>query len=283
MPLRLLPVNHFDGAVISGASAFSTLPLTNLQSNVRDKVWRSVNLEPQVIVGHWNGNVRTVSAFQVWVARGRSSLIGSKWRLELFQDASLVTLAYDSGTVDYFTFSGDPWGSFSWGASPWGAAQDDRTARLAPLCRYFSAVNASSFRITVTNGGAVDTPYFEASRIWLADAVTAPYNARFGAAPIWDGSSTNDRPVGGSLRRRVGERWRALPIETMFASEADRAAWSDLTYVFDQATEVVISLFPGEGSRRERDFTVMGSLKLLNPMVFQNRNFHTLQLSMVES
>lgn len=284
MALKILPVNFFDQAAISVTpAAVSTLPVTALQSNIRDAVWRSPNLEQQVISGTWSGEARPVNAWGLWPATGAASLIGARVRVQLFSDTAYASQVYDSGTLDFFDFSGTGWGDFDWGVHPWGAAEDDRTARLAPLTRYFTEVSASSFKVTVTNGGAVDKPYFEARRFWLAQAVSAPFNARPGAAPAWRSAAKHSRTDGAVLRRKPGGRWRELRFDTKFITEADRRAWSDLSYACPPDVEIVISLFPGEQTRRERDFTVLGSLEVLNPMVFNTTTEHTLQLSVVES
>lgn len=280
MALRILPVNVFDEATISvSPAAVSTLPVTNLQSNIRDRVWRSTDLSTQVISGSWGGNARPISAWGIWPG----SLMGAKVVVRLFSDTAFTSEVYNSGTLDAFTFGGIGWGSFAWGATPWGVEASDRTCRLAPLVKYFTEVTAASFTITILTSGGMDTPYFEARRFWFAQYVDAPYNAEFGAAPAWRSSSEHQRTIGGSLRRLRRARWRELRFETVFATETDRATWSDLSYVSDPANEIVLSLFPAEASRRERDFTVMGSLEVLNPMAFENVNFHRLQLAIVES
>ena len=284
MPIRLIPVNHFDGAAIAvSPAAVATLPVTALQTYDREQLWRSPNLEPQVITGHWNGNVRVVDHVSVWPSAQASSLIGSRWRFEFFRDADWIAGIYDTGTLDYFAFSGSAFGSAGYGVEPYGVDPTDRTARIAPLLRYFTAVNAGSFRITVTNGGAVDTPYFEARRIWMGQSVVAPRNANFGAAPQWLTNSELRRTIGGSAQRLARARWRGLRVDTRVFNEADRATWSDLLAVCTPEKEIILTCFPGEGARRERDFTVMGSFETLNPMPFMNRNYHTLQLAIVES
>lgn len=285
MGLYLLPVNFFaevTDLAVSPAAASSSYSEANLQLISRD-VWRSVNLSSHVFTGAWGGNMRVISAFGVWPSGSVSSLIGSSWRLELFQDAAATVSLFDQ-TYAFFTPAGSVWGSFSWGATPWGVEDGDRTARLAPMVKYFSAVNASAFRITVTDLHYVDTPYFEARRIWLANYVQAPFNATYGAAPEWASGSTQRRTIGGALRRNARARWRALRFETMFNSEADRAVWSDLMYACDPSNEIVISLFPTDTNPRlVRDYTVMGSLEVINPHVFDSVNYHTLKLAIVES
>lgn len=284
MTFRIVPVNAIDDATLAVTpAAVSTLPATNLQSNVRSNLWRSPNLDPQTITFNWAGNVRRVSHFSLWPSAQASALIGATVRLELFSDLAMATGVYDQ-TWDFFSFTGAAWGVDAWGVFRWGVADDDRTARLAPLSKWFSAVNASAGRITIANGGAVDTPYFEARRIVLGEYQEAPYNALVGAAPQWKSNSEHQRTVGGSLRRLRRARWRELRFETVFSTDADRAKWSDIVQACDPGQEVVISLFPGDADERfERDFTVLGSLEALNPIVFENYQFHRAQFAFTES
>lgn len=284
MTFRIVPVNDFDSATIAvSPSAVSTLPVTNLQSNIRDRLWRSPNLEPQVITGNWAGNVRRVSHFSLWPSAQASSLIGARVRLEIFSDLAMATSVLDQ-TWDFFTFTGAAWGVDAWGVFRWGVADDDRTARLAPLSKWFTAVNASAFRITISNGGAVDKPYFEARRVVLGEYQQAPYNAQYGAQPQWRSNAEQQRSLGGVLRRLRRGRWRELRFDAVFSSDADRAKWSDIVQACDPATEVLISLFPGNASERlERDFTVLGSLETLNPLVWENYQFHRAQFAFTES
>lgn len=285
MSLRIVPVNFFDEvedlAVTSEASA--SLAIENLQSNVRGDVWRSTNLNSQVITGTFGNNARQISHLSIWPADG-SSLIGAQVAVRMWSDVAQTTLTRNVAATNFFTPTGDNYNEFLWGIQSWGVDNDDRTARLAPFVTWFTPIAVSAFEITITNAGAVDTSYFEARRIWLGDYVEAPYNAALGAAPAWRSSSEHRRTVGGSLRRNARARWRELRFETVFASEADRSAWADISYTCDPAEEIVISLFPGHATPKvERDFTVMGSLETLNPMVYENVDFHRLQLAIVES
>lgn len=288
MTLRIVPVNFLDSTHCSDLAvspvAETNFPITNLQSNVRDRVWRATSLNAQTITGTFGGNCRQISHLSIWPADG-SSLIGAQVAVRMWSDVAQTTLVRNVAATKFFTPTGQNYGEFLWGVHPWGVAAGDRTARLAPFVTWFTPIAVSAFEITITNGGAVDTPYFEARRIWLGDYVQAPYNARPGAAPKWDSSSSHERtPLGGSLRRRAGASWRELSFQTIFRTEADRSAWSDLLRVCDPAKEIVVSLFPTDASeKRRRDFTLMGSLTALNPMVFSNLDLHTLQLNLVES
>lgn len=284
MTFRIVPVNAIDDATLSvSPAAVTTLPVTNLQSNIRDRLWRSTSLASQVIEGNWAGNVRRLSHFSLWPSGQASSLIGANVRLQIYSDLAMSSSVYDQ-TWAFFTPTGPGWGDDPWGAFEWGVAYDDRTARLAPLSKWFTAVNASAFRLTISNGGAVDTEYFEARRIVLGEYQQAPYNGLTGMAPQWRSNSEGQRTVGGSLRRLSRAKWRELRFDTVIQTDAERAQWSDIMHACDPSSEVVISIFPANASERlERDFTVLGSLEALNPIVWENYEFHRLQLAFTES
>lgn len=282
MALRILPENHFDVATVTVTPvAVAAAPVTNLQSNIRDRYWRSPNLNPQVIEGNWGGNGRVISAMAI--RGGSRGLMGMRGRLEIFGDLAKTTTVHDSGVVDFFTFGGPGYGLFAYGGGPYGLDSTDKTAHLALFALYFAGVVGFAFRLTLYNGGAIDTSYMELSRIWLADYVDAPFNPQFGAAPQWRPASQVRRTVGGTLRRLARPRTREMRFTIELDSEVARYTWSDLMYLADPSVEIVLSVFAGEGSRRERDFTVMGSLETLNAMAFQGHDYHELPLAILES
>ena len=200
MSLRIVPVNFIDAEHCSDLSvtseASASFAVENLQSNVRDRVWRSTSLATQFISGSFGGNARQISHVSIWPADG-SSLIGAKITVQLWSDVGMTTTVKNISAVDFFTPTGEVYNTFLWGIQSWGVDNADRTARLAPYSVWFAPVAASAFQITIQNGGAVDTPYFEARRIVLGDYVQAPYNAAYGAAPQWKPGSSHRRTVGG--------------------------------------------------------------------------------------
>lgn len=283
--LRILPKNFFDDAVNLAATseASASLVVANLQSLLRDDVWRSTSLSAQTISWDWGGETRQVSATGLFPSKLGPSMIGSQVRLRYWSDQAKTTNVYDQ-TYDFFTPTGALYNVFPWGSTPWNTEAGDHTARLAPLIKFFTSFVAAAGQIDITNLGAVDTNYFEMSRIWVADYVEAPYNAATGAAPAWKPTSQLQRgKKSGSLHRQINAIFRELRFSTILDSEAERAAWSDLMYLCD-LNEIVISLFPGDASaRKERDFTVMGSFEVLNPLIFRSVDVHDLQLAILES
>lgn len=281
---RIVPVNYFDSdhaTITVSRAAPATYPITNLQSDVSSDIWMSENDLETTISGTFNGGARQISHFSVWPAPP-DSLIGCLVHLRMWSDTAQTTLVLDQ-VYDFFTPSGGNWGTFLWGIQNWGVDNADRTARLAPLVKWFTAVAVSAFEVTFVRTGALDVHYFAARRIVLGDYVEAATNASMGCSVGFQTSSIQRRnPISGTLRRRSLARWRGMSFEMVFESEAERAAWNDLVYVAEPAREIVFSLFQ-ESTQRDRDTTILGSLVNMNPIVFQNINFNKLQLAIVES
>lgn len=288
MGARLVAFNFIDAEHVSDLAvspvAATNYPITNLQNDVSADTWRSTSLASQEITGSYGGNARRISVWGIFPGRGTACLLGAQVRVQLYSDAARATQVYDSGTLDVFTPTGVVWGTFPWGSHPWSVEHGHHQVRLTPLVRWFTAVDVGSFKITITNGGAVDTTYFEAGRFLLGDYVQAPFNAMLGAAPSWVTNSENRRTYGGTSRRNRRARWRSLRCEIALNTEATRAAWFALCYAADPGTEILFSLFQSDdGARLDHDFTVLGSLNVLNPIVWSDVNFHRLQLEIEES
>lgn len=278
--MRIIPANWLDECADLAVTpaAVTAFPITNLQLTKRDRLWRSPNLDPQTITGTFAGGPRPVNAWAIFPGDG--NLVGAKVRVVLSAAGATV---YDSGTLDAFTFSGTGWGSFPWGGHPWGVETADRSFRRAPLARYITEVYPDSFSVTITNGGAMDEPAFEADRLTFGQSVLAPYTARTGLAPVTMDPSEHQRSPGAVLRVREVAGFREVTFDTVFESEADRFAWSEIMGYIGVRREIVLSLLPDDATTKGRDLTYRGYLKAVNPLAFTDSNFHTLQLSLTES
>jgi hypothetical protein len=89
----------------------------------------------------------------------------------------------------------------------------DRTARLAPLVKWFTAVAVSAYEITFIRTGALEVHYFAARRIWLGDYVAAAVNA---SAGLTAGFMTGLQPSPQSDQRHAApQAWRALARDAL--------------------------------------------------------------------
>lgn len=280
MALRILPVNFFDrvaGGDLTVTTELATMPVTNLQSNVRDRVWRSSSDALHTIQGDWGGATYPINC---WGLFGPAAMAGAVVGVHLFDDVGATSLIYDSGSVAWPALSASGWGDYAFGGEPWTGAAENQ----APLVQYLDATyQAKSFKIFLLDV-TLATSYFQLSRVWLAQFVDAPRAPAANSLSLgWTSKSELRRSVGGTLRRLARSPRRELRCDLALTSEADRAAWMDLLYACDPGNEIVVSVYPGEGTRRERDHTIMGSLEVLNPIALENHNLHKVRLAVVES
>jgi len=257
--LRVCGVNHIDGTAVlqSGVGGVSgdVLPVANIKTTARDKVFRSQNfgLGQCVIQGHWGGDGRKAS----FAALFRHNLHGAKWQIILYSDANYTTQVYNSGAVDVYTCIA--LGSFEWGVDPLGTTLADVYATDAPAVLYFPAVSCGSFQIFIQQAGAAG-PYAQITRAWLGNAFEATYNPEYGSGFGFASASVQTRTEGGSLRTRRAALWRVLELDLQWIVDSERPVWSDLVRGLDLGGDLFVSVYPALGGRDERDNTVAAKM-----------------------
>jgi hypothetical protein len=257
--VRIVPINYVDTATSVAATSEATrFPVTNLQSNIRDRSWRSSNQSAQTITGTFPFiTARTFSAWGLWPG---AFLYGNFVQMKIWDGTDPI---FDSG-LDAFT---RPSGIGDWLASNAFGTANYTNAGLASLAahvEYFTPVASSqagpTFELTVQHGGSPNGAYFEARRLWVGEYVDAPFPADASSFTWrWITTSRASRAFGGSLRRLVGSKVRAFRFDTLLDSEADRQTWANLLYFCEPGKEVVISLFQTVAKQHE-DFTILGSV-----------------------
>lgn len=242
-------------------SAASTLPITNVQSTPRDRVYRSTSNHTVTITGTWGGAGRRPNCFGMFRHNGH----GGQVRVQLYSDTALSASIYDSGTVDIFTLV--TLGSMDWGIDPLGLSSTDVLGNRAPYILFFtaSATAALGYKITLTNCSAA---YWEIGRIWLGTYLEFTYNASMvELAPRENTDSVRAR--GGSNRSRLGESWREMALEFDYITTTQRPYVLDAVTQAGTGRDLVLSFFPGAGGRDERDYTINGKFASLDSLKWQ--------------
>jgi hypothetical protein len=75
-----------------------------------------------------------------------------------------------------------------------------------------------------------------------------------------------NRSRGGSLRTNVGPAWRTMTMDLPRVPEASRAGWIDTMQQVRTGRDFVLSMFPEEATRRERDHTLNCKMSTLDPL-----------------
>lgn len=235
--LRIGYLNYADLATITADPvATTTGPVTYLQSDARGDIFLASSAASQAIKGTWGGTSYTVSQLTLW----RHNLVYSDTiRLELFSDAAWTTPVYNpAASAAYVSGLFDNWG--------WAFSN-----------RYFAATACKSFKITVAASAAA----FQCSRLYLGPYTEAPINPEYGAVFGIETNARQSRSEGGSLRSIVKADWRTAMFDMLTRTEADRAAWMEISRYCGISKSFVASLYPEVGGTEERDHTLFSKFE----------------------
>lgn len=236
--LRIGYLNYADSATITADPvATTTGPVTYLQSDARGDIFLASSAASQDIKGTWGGTSYTVSQLCLW----RHNLVYTDTiRLILYPNADWTgTPTYDSTAVAAYAS-----GLFT----AWGWAFSNR---------YFTPAACKSFKVTVAASAAA----LQCSRLYLGPYTEAPINPEYGAVFGIETNARQSRSEGGSLRSIVKADWRTAMFDMLVRTEADRAAWMEISRYCGISKSFVASLYPEVGGTEERDHTLFAKFE----------------------
>lgn len=273
---RFCPENYIDdvdsGDLTVTPAMETDYPITNVQDIGRDRLARWPSILDAVthrVSGHWNGNGRRINSFFIF----NHLLRGSTVQLVLKRNGSTV---YDSGAVTVVA----PLvalGSKDWGIAGLGLETSEPLGAECGHSQFFTETACDAFEITFTK---CQGHYRQFGRLYLGKYVEAPYNPENGMS---FGPASNEelqRLLGGSFRTRAGARWNELVANMIYADAATIAAWRDLLRLCTNR-DLAVSLFPGEGGRKERDHIFNGK-RVLNPFQYSDIDIARTTLRIME-
>lgn len=255
MPTNLIvvPRNFFAEGTVAASSEDASFPISNTQNYVRDDAWRSAVTTTTTVTVTWS-RAKKVSFF----AMDRHRCHGANIRVELFTDAAWTTPASggDTGTVAINKVVGSSADvAYDWGDDPYGVGGYDPLITESPFWHYFTPVSIQSARITLSSHSTTfwNVAYWHVSSFWFGNYFETSINPSYGAtlAPADNGGRT--RTGGGSLRTQFGFRWRAAKMQLTGITEKEAATWLQIMEYSQMARPIYTSLFPGDGTIKERD------------------------------
>jgi hypothetical protein len=247
---RIVPKNDWDDAELTAsAAAESGFDVENTQNTIRDKTWRTTSNATQSITGVWASN-RTVSHFSLH----RHLCHEGNVRLQLYSDAAASVQVYDSGTVSATPYTVS-------GLYTWSQGSSDPLKELAPYWLWFAETSARSFKVTFS-GTTGD--FYQVSRAWIGRYWEPARSPTFGMTLGHKDNTDAVRTQGGSLRTNAGEIWRYLSMDFNGINEVELETWNDIRVYAGTSKDVMVSVFPGNGTRKEALHTLAGRFSNLN-------------------
>lgn len=236
------------------------MAVENTQNCQRSRVWRSIDGTDQYIAGTFDdGLARTVSSFQFF----RHRCHGGTVQLQLYSDDSFTTLAYDSSALDVINVIPDD--DNDWGIDPYGFGSNDPFLLDAPYWLYLPPTATLSYKITFAgNVATFGASYWQVCRLFLGNYFEVAKNPAFGATLGFIDQTDSNRSRGASLRTNVGPIWRTMGMDMNYIREDQRAMWLDIVRYCGTGRDFILSLFPEDGTRLERDHFVNAKFSALN-------------------
>lgn len=263
--IRIVPRNFHDEATLATEFApVAGFSIDNTKDRQRSRVWRSTDGSDQYISGVYDdGLPRTVDHFSMFSHRCH----GGQFRLRLYTNNNWTSLAYDSGLTDIINVV--PTDGLDWGIDPYGDGTNDPLITEAPFWLWLETpVEHLSFRYYFSsNVSTYGYAYWQACRFFLGLTYELPYNIIYDNALGFIDATDRARSRGASLRTNVGPNWREFNADIKRLPDSDRAGWFDIKKRVGTGRDFVLSVFPENGTRKERDYFMNCVFKTLDQMV----------------
>lgn len=250
--VRIVPRNDWDDLTlsVSGTEA-SGFPVGYTQNTDRGKRLRTTDLTTYVITGTNSAN-HVASHFSLF----RHHLHGASIRVQLYSDVGATTQVYDSGTVAAICYTApDPY--------TWSDGTNDPFQSLAPFWLWFSEVTYRAIKVTLS-GTPTGYTYYEITRACLGRYFEMAINPTYGLTIGKQTISDKDRSYSGSMLANVWASWRLMGMDLNDIATNELSTWMDILENVGDGVDIVVSGFPGDGTRKEALHTMNGVLVNLN-------------------
>jgi len=269
--MRIIHDNVADWAwieTISGADD-AKLPASNMGLPDREKVWRTSYNTTAATLAVYMGSrsapePTTITPISALVLH-RSNLTGAAtWRVRLWEDDSKAVLVYDSGTlsaVETLAF-----GDLEYGVDPYGKTlYSDWGYVVSKL--WFSTVYGGYAEIELSDSTNPDK-YLEVGRMFLGTYFEPAYQPDEGMQSGWVDMSKQERTDGGNLFSEPKAQFRRFAFQWSMVDENDRIKFNTIKRTKGMRDDMFISVWPEEGSYRERANEAQAKLVEMTPTTY---------------
>lgn len=260
---RIAPRNFWDLMTLTGSVAPVTgFEYTNTQ-NARRSFWRSPDATGQYVLGGLaSGSIACNCVFMF-----RHHCHGGLIRVRGFSnnDGTGTTL-FDVNTSPAAIYTPIATGYDHGYADATGLDTHDPLGLESPFYAYFTGVSGVKsvkwdFSSKSTTYGYA---YWEVGRFFVGNYMQAVGNPNFSLTLGRGDGSKSERTLGGSNISGIGARWPVLEADLNYITEAEMPAWLDMMDICQTSGDLIVSVFPGLGGRKERDHTINGKFSALD-------------------
>jgi len=283
MNVRFLWDNKFDNATISASSETAGLPVSNLQDQLRKKVWRSTGCSSEYVdidFGEGGDYCNTIAVVQHNLSHNAQiRLVASDTAAG---ENELLDITWD---VYETVFGAGEGGAGEEGAG--GYLIDDATRQEllvgSIFCKFFNQTAARYWRIYFLDPDNPDG-YIEVGRVWLGIYFAPQYNFQYGwRFEVVDDSNVTES-IGGQKWVDIKGRRYSLYLPFKYIQDAEKWwGFVDMLRRYGIRKDILIVLLP-DGRPSERLFTTLyGRFKRLPHFEGWAYNYSSTTLEFEES
>jgi hypothetical protein len=223
------------------------LDIENTQNALRAYVWRSADLEPQIITG-------TLAApiFASGLAISRHNLTGGgeiSIVLKLDGDTVFDSVIGLGGVSSVGGFI--PAGVWQAGIDPWGATYNQSLGVMVTDIWFGRDYLFDSYEITINDPDNPDG-YIQVCQVVLGRATTFDPGFELGSLIRWVENVKHSRTDGETLRSEgTGQRHRVMELDLGLLADSDRVAMVTTMGRAGQKQPIYVSMYPDAGGMLE--------------------------------
>lgn len=267
--VRMLMVNDADTATLSQTigTEVATLPLSNVQLPSNSRTFRTMDHAQVQIVMTWASPVLLSG-----VVLNRINVSdGATWRVEVFSDVAMTSLIHDSLVLQ--AVEQKSLGELEFLIDPLVSAVV--SMKITACDHWFESGIAQAVRITIIDANN-SNGFIDVGRIFAGRALQPKVNFSYGHKSGWISQTEKRRTSGGSVHVKKKARPRKLSFSLEYLNEIDRPHFYNAIQRVGDDTAWYISMFPGVGGQKERQYAMSGMFQNLPDIdaVFHN-NFST--------
>lgn len=274
--MRIVYDNLVDTASVSASSTAGSLSVSNLKTNYKTQVWRSVGTSATLTV------LFNEAEFISYVGLPFCNLTSdSTMQVRIYSDTSGTNLVYDSGV-----FSGAPptsFGSINFGFVPLGV-------------NYYAYLNAGTYayhwvdpvavgqRVEITLEDPTNVAgYIESARLVIGAHWSPVINTSYGSEVGFIDNSQQIRTAAGDTRTYNSFKTRTLTLDLEALDDSEIATIQSIVRSVAKSKPILISVYPqDDDSSKEQAYQIFGKQPDVNSFTIQYYDQHSTTITIEE-
>ena len=257
--LRILFNNVADSATLTATTSATFFPTTNMQQDIKGKVWRSTSAISNVLTLSWSTSQSINCIVLPYTNLSNSATI----KVTLFSGINGTgSTLYTSSTVPAISYSLPTWDISYTGVNAYSYGGGSIARVYLPS----TVANVQSIQITLVDS-TNSQGYLEVARV-LAGVYWSPkFNTDFGITIDLIDQSTHSRAQSGNIITDIGPVYKKLSFNLNYMNASDRDYLLQIMRLNGMRKPMYVSLFPIDtDTNKEATYQVYGKLSS-NPTI----------------